>query len=83
MTENELLDIEKRCERARKGPWKSWVEGRDHSSGSSFIEVCGISHADDIELTGATDEDQDFIAQARSDIPRLIAALRNLKAASR
>ncbi|WP_275903561.1 hypothetical protein [Acinetobacter beijerinckii] len=44
-----------------QGPWISYVERRDHESGSSFI----MTGAEDIELTGATIADQDFIASAK------------------
>jgi hypothetical protein len=76
MTENDLREIETRCNRATKGPWQSFVEGRDQTSGSSFIRTGGL---DDIELTGASDEDQDFIAHARQDIPALLAEVRRLR----
>ena len=71
-----LDDIERRASRATAGPWTSFVEGRDHVSGSSFIRT----GADDIELSGATIDDQDFIAHARQDIPALIAEVRRLLA---
>ena len=32
-----------------------------------------------IELSGATDHDQDFIAYAREDVPRLLAEVRRLR----
>src|SRR5437899_266367 len=51
------------------------IEGRDHTGGSSFIRTEG----DDIELSGATTADQDFIAHARQDIPRLLAEIVRLK----
>jgi hypothetical protein len=60
------------------------MEGRDHTSGSSFIMTGPQgSRGEDIELTGATDEDHDFIAEARQDVPRLIAEVRRLRAALR
>ncbi|WP_256658084.1 hypothetical protein [Pseudomonas sp. D(2018)] len=34
---------------------------------------------EDIEPTGATSSDQDFIAHARQDIPRLIDEIKKLK----
>jgi hypothetical protein len=71
---DELERIEARCAAATPGPWKSWVEGRDHTSGDHFISTAG----EDIYLTGATLSDQDFIAAARQDIPTLIAAVREL-----
>ena len=58
------------------GPWTSFVEGRDHDSGSSFIRT----GAEDIELDGATSHDQDFVARAHQDIPLLIAEIERLQA---
>jgi hypothetical protein len=63
-----LDEIERRCAAATPGPWKSYVEGRDHTSGDSFIMTGG----NDIYLSGATLADQDFIAHARQDLPALI-----------
>lgn len=81
LNEAALSEIEERCRAARAGPWVSWIEGRDHSAGSSFIEVGeGDLRGDDIELIGATAADQDFIAAARSDVPALLAEVRRLKA---
>ena len=56
-------------------PWKSFIEGRDHESGSNFIRTPN----EDIELTGATHADQDFIASARQDVPALVAEVRRLR----
>lgn len=81
MTDGELEEIRLRCEAATPGPWKSFAEGRDHTSGSNFIMVGeGRNRGDDIELTGATTADQDFIAHARQDIPRLLDEVARLKA---
>jgi len=66
--------IESRVGAATPGPWVSFVEGRDFSSGSSFIKT----YQGDIELTGATVADQDFIAHARQDILLLIQEIRRL-----
>lgn len=80
MTDEELAKIESRCESARSGPWRSFVEGRDHTSGCSFIKVGeGEIRSDDIELTGATVADQDFIASARQDVPALVSEVRRLR----
>jgi hypothetical protein len=80
MTESELREVETRCDRATKGPWKSFVEGRDHLGGSNFIRTGGLDDASpDIELSGASVEDQDFIAHARQDIPALVAEVRRLR----
>ena len=75
MKDTEIKQIQERCERATKGPWISFVEGRDHTSGCSFIRTAG----DDIELTGASADDQDFIAHARQDVPALIEEICRLR----
>lgn len=38
----------------------------------------GDTRGEDIEMTGATQADQDFIAHARQDIPRLLSEIRRL-----
>lgn len=75
MNDIEIEQINARCDSATKGPWISFIEGRDHTSGSSFIRTAG----DDIELTGATNDDQDFIAHARQDIPALVEEIYRLR----
>ena len=75
MTDEELASIELRANQATEGPWKSYIEGREQMSGSSFIMTGG----EDIYLTGGTPLDQDFIAAARSDVPRLVQEVRRLK----
>lgn len=74
----ELEMIKNRCAQATPGPWKSFVEGRDHTSGSNFI-MTG-NGGEDFELSGGgTVADQDFIAHARQDIPRLLAEIERLR----
>ncbi|UJR79998.1 hypothetical protein [Sandaracinus amylolyticus] len=79
LTDAELDEIERRCEAATGGPWTAFVEGRDHFGGSSIVRTAG----EDIEMSGASEADYDFIAHARQDLPRLLAELRALRAASR
>ncbi|HTA90064.1 MAG TPA: hypothetical protein VK745_10825 [Polyangiaceae bacterium] len=80
MTDIELEEIRTRCEAATSGPWRSYVEGRDHTSGSSFIMTgAGVTRGEDIELSGATRPDQDFIAHARQDVPRLLEEVERLR----
>ena len=80
MTNEELLRIENLVNAARIGPWKSYIEGRDHESGSDFIMIGeGETRYDDLELTGATRADQDFIASARQDVPALIKEIKSLR----
>jgi len=80
ITEEELIQIEHRANSAQPGPWKAYIEGRDHDSGSSFI-MTGTEHqrGEDIEMYRATIADYDFIANARQDITRLIDEIRKLK----
>ena len=84
MTDEELRAIEDRCAAATAGPWVSFVEGRDHECGSSFIRTgAERAHHQDIELTGATVADQDFIAHARQDVLRLLEEVQRLRARER
>ena len=75
MLEKELNLIRMRCEKTTEGPWVSYVEGRDHTSGSNFI----MTNGEDIELLGASIDDQDFIAHAKQDIPKLLKEVERLK----
>ena len=80
ISNDELNLIKQRCDKATKGPWISYVEGRDHSSGSNFIMTGDENNrGDDIELIGGTIDYQEFIANARQDIPRLINEIKRLK----
>ncbi|WP_211238354.1 hypothetical protein [Deinococcus pimensis] len=76
LTEAELTVMERRALAASRGPWTSFVEGRDHMSGDSFIR---LGDGEDLYLTGGTLADQDFVACARQDLPRLIAEVRRLR----
>ncbi|MBR0957025.1 hypothetical protein [Bradyrhizobium japonicum] len=79
LTNDEIEAIKARCEQATAGPWKSFIEKRDKISGPDFIQTEG----EDIYLTGATLADQEFIAHARQDIPRLIAEIERLRTVNR
>lgn len=76
MTELELVAIEERVAAATGGPWTSVIEGRDQFGGSSVIITAG----EDLYLNGGTAADQDFVAHARQDVPRLLAEIRRLLA---
>jgi hypothetical protein len=80
LTDSELDEINARLCLTTKGPWTSYIEGRDHLSGSNFI-MTGFdeNRGEDIELIGASIADQDFIAAARQDIPKLIAEIKRLR----
>lgn len=77
---DELEQIKKRCSNASSGPWKAWIEGRDGTSGTTFVMIGeGAQRRDDIELPGVPDADVDFIAHARQDIPLLLREIERLK----
>jgi hypothetical protein len=74
--------IRRLCEMTLPPPWKAIVEGRDHTSGDSFILIGPAGpQQTDLYLTGESsrvrDEDLDFIAHARGDIPALLDALQS------
>jgi hypothetical protein len=75
-----LHEVRNRYEAATRGPWVSFIEGRDHTSGDSFIRR-GVEGAweEDLYLSGATMADYDFIAHARQDIPRLLDEIERLR----
>jgi predicted oxidoreductase len=89
LTDEELEQIEARAEAASPGPWECFIEGRDHTAGDDFIRIGGLNDAQpDMYVQhylGATSvtvpaADLDFIANARQDIPRLIAEIRRFRA---
>jgi hypothetical protein len=75
-----LNEIRDRCNAATSSPWISFIEGRDHTSGESVIARGVNSSEDDLYLIGATMADQDFIAHARQDIPKLLEEISRLRA---
>ena len=78
--EEKLNEIKARCEQASPGPWTAWIEGRDGEGGTTFIMVGeGENRKEDIELPGIPDQDIDFIANARADIPLLLKEIERLK----
>lgn len=81
----ELDAIEARCLAATPSPWWAWVEGRDGTSASSFIGrgLDGARHSDLYLSTDPGEQvrtaDYDFLANARQDVPRLLAEVRRLR----
>jgi hypothetical protein len=79
ITANYLIEIEQLLSKTQASPWRSYIEGRDHTSGSNFIMTGeSTSRGSGIELSGATDADQDFMAIAHEVMPALIAEVRRL-----
>jgi hypothetical protein len=87
LTEQELDSIESRCSQASPAPWTSYWEGRDGESFDSFImfhregKQCDLYLSFDCTLNSEARRlaDQDFIAHAREDLPRLLAEVRRLR----
>jgi len=74
---NKIIDSHKK---ATKAPWTSYVEGRDHESGSSFIMTGEEKNRDyDIEFINIKIADQDFIAMARNSIHSLVEEIIRLQ----
>jgi hypothetical protein len=89
VSDEELDAIERRAQAATRGPWKSFVEGRDHWSGDNFIRTGGLDDdSPDMYVTlyygaekvPAPPADLDLIAHSRQDVLRLVAEVRRLRA---
>ncbi len=79
LSDEYLDEVRKRCDKATKGPWISFVEGRDFTSGDSFIGRGPSRSEEDLYLAGGTISDQDFITIARQDIPLLLDEIERLR----
>jgi hypothetical protein len=77
LSEKELEEIKNRCKATTPGPWRASIEGRDHTSASDVILTGDADIA--FEISEASPADYDFIAQAKQDVPRLIAEVERLK----
>jgi hypothetical protein len=87
LTDNDLDEIDQRATAATPGPWEAFIEER-HAADDSFIRTGGLDdNQPDMYVQhylGATSikvpaADLDFIANARQDIPRLVAEIRRLR----
>lgn len=70
--------------RGDTGPWKHMREGRDHTSGDSFMMTGSAAqrHADIYITAGDAPEsaaDYEFVANARQDVPRLLDEVERLR----
>jgi hypothetical protein len=83
LSAEELQRIERLVDAATPGPWISYVVGRDAHAQSNCIELGSCNELGSfsyVELIGSSVADQDFIAGARQDIPRLLREVRALRA---
>jgi len=82
---NEMLDELDRLSRmATPPPWRSLIEGRDHHSGDSFIQIGEDgSRGEDMYVSRnsapASSADLDLIAAARTMLPAIIEELRTFR----
>lgn len=82
LSDEELDRIQRLSDAATAGPWISCVAGRNGHEDSNCIELGSCNELgcfDCMRLTGGTIADQDFIANAREDVPRLVAEIRTLR----
>ena len=84
VTEDELNHLRMLATAASPAPWRSMVEGRDHSSGDSFNMIGREDDRDEdlylVRHSGrANAADQDFIAAARNYIDPLPDEVKHLR----
>ena len=85
LTDAEIDELRRMSERATPAPWRAMIEGRDHTSGDSFIMVGREDDRDEDMYVSrdsgpASSADLDFIAAARNYLPRLLEELTKLRA---
>lgn len=84
MNGDEIQRLRALSEAGSPPPWTAYVEGRNHSSGDSFISVGPIHDPDeDIYVSRdsgpASSADLDLIAEARTQLPRLLDEIERLR----
>ena len=84
LSDEALSALEELARDASQPPWKAFVEGRDHISGSTFIKIGeGEDRGDDMyvfrETVFAAPYDLDLIAAARNALLPLIEEVRRLR----
>jgi hypothetical protein len=84
LTDAELAELRRLCERVSPAPWRAMIEGRDHTSGDSFI-MTGQEDDRDEDMYVSRDSgsaraaDLEFIAAARNYLPRLLDEIAELR----
>ena len=82
LSEEDLYRIESLVRAASPAPWVSYVAGRNEDTDVTCIELgtCNeLGTMNCLEVTGSI-ADQDFIASARQDLPRLLREVHVLRA---
>ena len=77
LTDAELDELRRLCERVAPPPWRAMIEGRDHTSGDSFIMIGKQDDRDEDMYVSrdsgpASSADLEFIATARNYLPSLL-----------
>jgi hypothetical protein len=83
LSDKELQRIERLVDAATAGPWISYVIGRDAHAELNCIELGSCNELGSflyVELLGSSVADQEFIASARQDVPRLLREVGTLRA---
>lgn len=75
LSDEELAKIDALAEAATPGPWYVDRGGEFDDPYYSIPGVCRDAYGDNSLMVGSDKETADFIASARADVPRLIAAL--------
>ena len=79
LSEDELNQIQKRCDNVTFAPLQVDLADDDHIN-NNFISLRTEQQQNkDIKLINATNAEHDFIAHARQDIPKLLNEIRRLK----
>jgi hypothetical protein len=82
LSDTELRELERLVAHASPAPWVASIEGRDHTSGDDVILVGGPLQEDMYVSRGTgpvSESDLDFIAAARTLVPRLIAEVKRAR----
>lgn len=84
VSDAELDELRRLSASATPAPWRAMIEGRDHSSGDSFIMVGADDDRDEDMYVNrdsgpAMASDLDLIAAARNYLPRLIEEITELR----
>ena len=82
MTPEELDAIDLLCQKATPGPWEEYPRGPEFENAwcqgvaaSHRVNICGM-HDGGRTVNGSERRDAEFIAQARTLLPELVAELR-------
>lgn len=75
-----IKEIENKLNKLNETDWKAFIEGKDFTSGSSFIMVNSEKQREnDIEILGANNEEIEFIANSKTYIRFLLEEIKKLQ----